>query len=414
MSGSSTSTARDTSLPPAIPTNTEKPRDPASSSNPSQPPPQKQQTGRQGNDKDADDARDKELSQDGPPEDLRYYLPTLVGRFVGYRPPGLKPPFEPLGIPPFSWLSRIPLKYENYIWSTVGSFVGIILIEIVMIRAFAGVPGNGLIVAAFGAGAVLAYSQFESPLAQPRSIIGGSAISCVISVGLTRLFRLSNRYGATSNLTGGELGSLGWINGALSMSLSLLAMQLTGTTHPPGGAAALVAATQGGAIMMSWRYIYVVMVSACLELGWALVWNVSRAVFGRVVLVVSFRPFWGVGADPYVPSRLFPPGFPLSLSFSRTSTTPSPPTITTTTTSLPPNLLPSYDTRRTSAEDATQPTGSPLPQPSAPGLFDDSARTPILNSMPRLTKRPPWPEGNRAVYRGARGSGTNGEIIGML
>jgi hypothetical protein len=277
MSGSSTSTARDTSLPPPPPhANSEKPHDPASSSNrsPSQPP-RKQQAGRQGNDKDADDARDQELSEDGPPEDLRYYLPTLVGRFVGYRPPGLKPPFEPLGIPPFSWLSRIPLKYENYIWSTIGSFVGIILIEIVMIRAFAGVPGNGLIVAAFGAGAVLAYSQFESPLAQPRSIIGGSLISCVISVGLTRLFRLSNRYGATSNLTGGELGSLGWINGALSMSLSLLAMQLTGTTHPPGGAAALVAATQGGAIMMSWRYIYVVMVSACLELGWALVWNVS-------------------------------------------------------------------------------------------------------------------------------------------
>jgi hypothetical protein len=316
MSGSSTSTARDTSLPPPPHANVEKPRDPASSSTkPPSPPPQKQ-TGRQGNDKDADDARDKELSQDGPPEDLRYYLPTLVGRFVGYRPPGLKPPFEPLGIPPFSWLSRIPLKYENYIWSTVGSFVGIILIEIVMIRAFAGVPGNGLIVAAFGAGAVLAYSQFESPLAQPRSIIGGSAISCVISVGLTRLFRLSNRYGATSNLTGGELGSLGWINGALSMSLSLLAMQLTGTTHPPGGAAALVAATQGGAIMMSWRYIYVVMVSACLELGWALLWNVSRAVFGRVVLVVSFRPFWGVGADSYVPFLIFPPGFPLSLSFT--------------------------------------------------------------------------------------------------
>ncbi|KAH8090259.1 HPP family-domain-containing protein [Filobasidium floriforme] len=281
MSGSSTSTARDTSLPPpphAIPANSEKPHDPSNASASNRPPsqsqpPQKQQTGRQGNDKDADDARDQALSEDGPPEDIRYYLPTLIGRFVGYRPPGLKPPFEPLGIPPFKYLSHIPLKYENYIWSTVGSFVGIILIEMVMIRAFAGVPGNGLIVAAFGAGAVLAYSQFESPLAQPRSIIGGSAISCVISVGLTRLFRLSNNYGATSNLTSGELGSLGWINGALSMSLSLLAMQLTGTTHPPGGAAALVAATQGGAIMMSWRYIYVVMVSACLELGWALVWN---------------------------------------------------------------------------------------------------------------------------------------------
>lgn len=278
MSGSSTSTARETptSSPAAHNGVNVKPSPPLRSRSKRDPPPQ------HGHAKDKHENSGEDDKPTGPPEDIRYYLPTLVGRFVGYRPPGRKPPFTPFPLPPFSWLSKIPLKYENYLWSTVGSFVGILIIEIVMIRAFADTPGNGLIVAAFGAGAVLAYSQFESPLAQPRSIIGGSLISCIISVGLTRLFRLSGRYGATSNLTGGELGSLGWINGGLSMSLSLLAMQLTGTTHPPGGAAALVAATQGGAITQSWRYIYIVMVSACLELGWALLWNVSlRSFRGR-------------------------------------------------------------------------------------------------------------------------------------
>jgi hypothetical protein len=45
-----------------------------------------------------------------------------------------------------------------------------------------------------------------------------------------------------------------------------------------GGAAALIGATQQGAITSSWRFIYIVMVSACLELGWALLWNVSPKV----------------------------------------------------------------------------------------------------------------------------------------
>lgn len=34
-----------------------------------------------------------------------------------------------------------------------------------------------------------------------------------------------------------------WIAGPVGMSLALLAMQLTATTHPPGGATALIAAT---------------------------------------------------------------------------------------------------------------------------------------------------------------------------
>ena len=344
LSGSSTSTARDpttTSTTTTTPAMTEKSRHP--------------QPGRQGGDKDADDARDQENKHDGPPDDIRYYLPTLVGRFVGYRTPGQKPPFEPFPLPPFSWLNKIPLKYENYLWSTIGSFVGILLIEIVMIRAFADTPGTGLIVAAFGAGAVLAYSQFESPLAQPRSIIGGSAISCVIAVGLTKLFRLSGRYGNVQNLDGGELGTIGWINGALSMSLALLAMQLTGTTHPPGGAAALVAATQQGAMTQGWRYIYIVMVSACLELGWALLWNVS----------------------------------PESGSRSRLRGTLT------------------FDTcrDRTWVEDVIPLTGSHLLPPLAPGRSEDYAETPSRDSTPRPTKR-------HATHLAIDPRGTRMEIIG--
>jgi len=186
-------------------------------------------------DADDHDHDDEDHDRKPPPDDVRYYLPRWIRRFSGYRTPGKKPPYDPVPFPPFSWVKHVSLTVETWIWGFFGSFIGIGLIEIVMIRSFHDTPGNGIIVAAFGAGAVLVYSQFESPLAQPRSIIGGNAISCVISVGLTRLFRLAGaaRYGNVTNMDGGELGHIGWVCGALAMSLALLAMQITGTTHPP-------------------------------------------------------------------------------------------------------------------------------------------------------------------------------------
>ena len=78
------------------------------------------------------------------------------------------------------------------------------------------------------------------------------------------------------------------------MALSLLLMQITGTVHPPyvlqclvkhaqltlrccsGGATAIIAATTPVAVDMSWRLIYVVLISSLVMLVWALIINVSR------------------------------------------------------------------------------------------------------------------------------------------
>jgi hypothetical protein len=168
-----------------------------------------------------------------PPTDIRHYLHPQVSRFLGYRPNATSAPFEPFPLPPFRWVKHLPMKAETLIWSTIGSFVGIALIEIVMSTAFVRTPGNLLIIAAFGAGAVLVFCAFEAPLAQPKAIIGGSLVSSVISVGLTKLFRLSGNYAVDATERPGELHKLVWVNGALSMSISLLAMQLVGCTHPP-------------------------------------------------------------------------------------------------------------------------------------------------------------------------------------
>ncbi|TXT10889.1 hypothetical protein VHUM_01640 [Vanrija humicola] len=210
--------------------------------------------------------------------DPRTYLPPCLRRFLGYREPDptsdgddeLAP--APLPFPPFRWLARIPLEYEVWVLSFVGSLVGIALVEIVNATAFAdkGVP---LIIASFGATAVLVYGTSESPLAQPRHVLGGHVVSAVLGVAVTRLFRHATGYHLTQVAEKGALGHVVWLNGALCMALSLLAMQITGTVHPPGGATALIAAVNEEAVNLSWRYIYLILISALLMTGWALIIN---------------------------------------------------------------------------------------------------------------------------------------------
>jgi len=164
--------------------------------------------------------------------DVRSYLPPLLSRFLGWRGVGAKAPFDPLPFPPFSWLRHIPIKYEVWVLSTIGAFVGIALIEIVMATAFAD-RDIILIVASFGASAVLVYGALDSPLAQPRNLVAGQFICAFVGVALTRLFRHAHAYKLDDTTHTGDLGHVVWLNGALAMALALLAMLITDTVHPP-------------------------------------------------------------------------------------------------------------------------------------------------------------------------------------
>lgn len=82
--------------------------------------------------------------------------------------------------------------------------------------------GAPWIMASFGASCVLAFGLPESPLAQPRNIIGGHIVSTI--VGLLVLHTLGNS----------------WWAGALAVGLALVAMQQTRTLHAPAGANPLV------------------------------------------------------------------------------------------------------------------------------------------------------------------------------
>ncbi|MBD9482051.1 HPP family protein [Pseudomonas sp. PDM14] len=87
--------------------------------------------------------------------------------------------------------------------------------------------GTPWLMAAFGASCVLAFGVPDSPLAQPRSIIGGHLVSTL--VGLIVLNTLGNS----------------WWAGALAVGLALAAMQQTRTLHAPAGANPLVVLAAG-------------------------------------------------------------------------------------------------------------------------------------------------------------------------
>jgi CBS-domain-containing membrane protein len=92
-----------------------------------------------------------------------------------------------------------------------------------------------LIMAPFGATCVLIFGATESPLAQPRNVIGGHLIAATISV-----------------LLGQWLGDSWWVL-ALGVATAISVMQLTKTLHPPAGADPLVIITSHA----SWNFIFV-------------------------------------------------------------------------------------------------------------------------------------------------------------
>jgi len=82
-----------------------------------------------------------------------------------------------------------------------------------------------------GASAVLVYGVITSAFAQPRNVMGGHVISALIGV-------------ASYKLLGGDV----WLAATIAVSLSVMAMLLTRTVHPPGGATALTAVIGGNKV----------------------------------------------------------------------------------------------------------------------------------------------------------------------
>ena len=78
------------------------------------------------------------------------------------------------------------------------------------------------LMAPFGASAVIVFGLPDSPLAQPRAVIGGHLLSALVGLVCLSLFPVA------------------WWSLALAVASAVGLMQLTRTTHPPAGANPLV------------------------------------------------------------------------------------------------------------------------------------------------------------------------------
>ncbi len=149
------------------------------------------------------------------------------------------------------------IDFREHFWAFIGSFIGIGIIAYLQSQTL---PDSDVIylIGSFGASSVLVYGVIQSPLAQPRNLIGGHLVSALIGVTVQQL-----------------APDILWITAPLAVSLSIVLMQITKTLHPPGGATALIAVT-GSAQLKELGFWYVltpVLTGALILLGTALFFN---------------------------------------------------------------------------------------------------------------------------------------------
>jgi CBS-domain-containing membrane protein len=116
---------------------------------------------------------------------------------------------------------------QHMVFSWLGAFLGIATLGYLTSQE------HPFIAAPLGATAVLVFGIPDSPLAQPRNVIGGNLIAAIVCVTLVQFF-----------------GTAPWVM-ATAVATTIKLMQLTRTVHPPSGAVALL----GVLTHASWSYV---------------------------------------------------------------------------------------------------------------------------------------------------------------
>lgn len=111
-----------------------------------------------------------------------------------------------------------------------------------------------------GAAAVIHFTSPDSPFGQPRNAIISQTFASAIGIGIAKLFAMNPHAAALP-----ELG------GPLACAITTALMVLTNTTHPPAGATALLAATQG--LSVGWFMMPIVILEVVLMLAVSLLIN---------------------------------------------------------------------------------------------------------------------------------------------
>ncbi|CAF1202826.1 unnamed protein product [Rotaria sordida] len=118
------------------------------------------------------------------------------------------------------------LPWQEYLWTFIGALCGIAAVAFFHFRLIERRQLSFLI-GSFGASAAIVFGAPRTPLAQPRSLIGGHIIGatcgCVVRLAVYQFEK-----------------SMGC---AIAVATTIVLTQLTETTHPPAGATALIAVT---------------------------------------------------------------------------------------------------------------------------------------------------------------------------
>lgn len=146
---------------------------------------------------------------------------------------------------------------KDHFWSFLGAFFGIGLIAFLQSQQISEIE-NIFLIGSFGASSVLIYGAVNSPLAQPRNLIGGHFLSALVGVTVFKL-----------------LPEILWLNASIAVASSIVVMQITKTMHPPGGATALIAVLPSEKIqeLGYWYALSPVLSGAVILLVVALIFN---------------------------------------------------------------------------------------------------------------------------------------------
>ena len=159
------------------------------------------------------------------------------------------------------------IDFKEHFWAFIGSFIGIGIIAYLQSQTL---PNSDVVylIGSFGASSVLVYGVIQSPLAQPRNLIGGHFVSAIIGVTVQKF-----------------APDIIYITAPLAVSSAIVLMQITKTLHPPGGATALIAVT-GSETIKNLGYWYVL----------------SPVLLGAIILLVTALFFNNVTSNRQYPT----------------------------------------------------------------------------------------------------------------
>jgi CBS domain-containing membrane protein len=153
---------------------------------------------------------------------------------------------------------KSPIRPKDALRGGAGALLGLLFAGLLGRFAVGGGDWlHPLLVAPIGASAVLVFAVPASPLAQPRSVLGGNIVSAFVGITVAMLIPQT------------------LIAAPLAVGLAIGTMMLLGCLHPPGGAVALICVI-GGPKVLEAGYLFAlnpVAVDSLLLTGAGMIWG---------------------------------------------------------------------------------------------------------------------------------------------